>query len=62
MKELDEKKKIIILISLFAVSFIAVLFIDEVEQLQTYHDFADNRTFFGVPNFFDVQAPSRNFR
>jgi len=56
LKELDEHKKIIILISLFAVSFIAVMLIGEIEQYQQYHIFADNRTFFAVPNFFDVSS------
>lgn len=56
MKELDEHKKIIILISLFAVSFVAVMLIGEIEQYQQYHNFADNRTFFAVPNFFDVSS------
>ena len=56
MKELDEHKKIIILISLFAVSLIAVMLFGEIEQYQLYHNFADNRTFFGIPNFFDVSS------
>ena len=54
MKELDEQKKLIILISLFAVSLIAVMLIGKIEQPQSYHNFADNRTFFGIPNFFDT--------
>ncbi len=56
MKELDEHKKIIILLSLFAVLLIAVMLIGEIEQYQPYHNFADNRTFFGIPNFFDVSS------
>jgi len=30
------------------------IFVDPVPQPQRYHDFADNRTFFGIPNAFDV--------
>lgn len=56
MKELSEHKKIIILISLFAVSLIAVMLFGEIEQYQSYHNFADSRTFFGIPNFFDVSS------
>ena len=56
MKELSEHKKIIILISLFAVSLIAVMLFGEIEQYQSYHNFADSRTFFAVPNFFDVSS------
>ena len=54
LKELDEQKKLIILLSLLAVSLIAVLFIGKIEQPQSYHNFADNRTFFGIPNFLDT--------
>ena len=56
MKELSEQKKLIILISLFAVSLIVVMLIGKIEQPQSYHNFADNRTFFAVPNFFDVTS------
>ena len=54
LKELDEQKKLIILISLFAVSLIAMMFFGKIEQTQSYHNFADNRIFFGIPNFFDT--------
>ncbi|MCH8299364.1 MAG: ceramidase domain-containing protein [Candidatus Marinimicrobia bacterium] len=54
LKELDEQKKLIILISLFAVSLVAMMLFGKIEQPQSYHNFADNRTFFGVPNFFDT--------
>ncbi len=54
MKDLDSQKKILILISLFVLSFIAVMLTGKIEQYQSYHKFADSRTFFGVPNFFDV--------
>ena len=54
MKELDEQKKLIILISLFAVSLVAVMLFGKIEQPQSYHNFADNRNFFGIPNFFDT--------
>ena len=54
LKEIDEQKKIIILISLFTVSLIAVVLIGEIEQYQSYHDFADSRIFFALPNFSDV--------
>jgi len=43
--------------SLLGVVFVAILtvfFIPAIPQDIGYHDFADNRTFFGVPNFFNV--------
>ncbi|TFB10500.1 hypothetical protein E3V55_05775 [Candidatus Marinimicrobia bacterium MT.SAG.3] len=54
LKELDEQKKLIILLSLFAVSLIAMMLFGKIEQPQSYHNFADNRTFFGIPNFFNT--------
>ncbi len=35
-------------------SFAGVMSLDPIAQLPSYHDFADQRIFFGVPNFFDV--------
>ncbi len=32
------------------------MLIGEIEQYQSYHNFADSRTFFGIPNFFDVSS------
>jgi len=54
LKELPEQKKLIILLSLFAVSLLAVMLFGKIEQPQSYHNFADNRNFFGIPNFFDT--------
>ena len=31
-----------------------MMFFGKIEQTQSYHNFADNRTFFGIPNFFDT--------
>ena len=28
--------------------------VDPITQYPSYHNFADTRTFFGIPNFFDV--------
>jgi len=35
-------------------SFIVILLLDPIHQNQEYHNFADQRTFFAIPNFFDV--------
>jgi hypothetical protein len=43
-----------ILVSLMAVSLAALLLLPPISQDQSYHRFADQRTFFGVPNFWNV--------
>ena len=46
--------------ALLAVSFFAIIvvfvFVDPYPQPQSYHAFADNRTLFGVPNFWNVAS------
>ncbi len=42
--------------TLFAVLLIAVMLIGEIRQYQLYHNFADKRSFLGIPNFFDVSS------
>jgi len=41
-------------IALAAVSVIAVLFLPPISQDPRYHEFADQRTIFGIPNFWNV--------
>lgn len=43
-----------ILILVIIGSFIIMMFFDTIGQIQAYHDFADKRGFFEIPNFFDV--------
>jgi predicted membrane channel-forming protein YqfA (hemolysin III family) len=47
-------KKVWFLLGALLVAAILVLFIPPVPQAQTYHNFADRRTFVGIPNCFDV--------
>lgn len=42
------------LLATIVVSFAAIFFIPRFGQDPRYHDFADKRAFFGIPNFFDV--------
>ncbi len=35
-------------------SFIMMISLDTISQAQSYHDFADKRAIFAIPNFFDV--------
>lgn len=43
---------IILLITVAAI--VSVLFVEPIAQNQEYHLFADNRTFFSIPNFWNV--------
>lgn len=52
---MQKKYRYILLVILVAV--IAVLFyIDPIPQPQAYHSFADQRLFFGIPNFWNVMS------
>jgi hypothetical protein len=42
------------LFGLAAVSLIGLLFVPPIPQPQSYHRFADERTLFGIPNFWNV--------
>ena len=43
-----------ILILVILISFLIMMSFDTISQVQSYHDFADKRIIFGIPNFFDV--------
>ena len=49
-----KKHRVIILLVLMAVSLLGLLLLPPITQNQDYHNFADQRTFFGVPNFWNV--------
>lgn len=46
----------LILIGLIVLSLALLMFLEPIKQDLSYHDFADRRTFFGIPNFFDVMT------
>ena len=46
--------RIVVLVALCAAAIIAVLFVDPIAQDPAYHDFADQRSAFGITNFADV--------
>jgi len=47
-------RPLIFLSGLAAVSLLALLLVPPIPQSQTYHSFADQRTLFGIPNFWNV--------
>src|SRR6516225_7509435 len=44
----------LLFLALMAASLAALLLLPPISQDQSYHRFADQRTFFGVPNFWNV--------
>lgn len=44
------------LVAIIVLSFVAVFFIPKFGQDPEYHDFADKRALFGIPNFLDVAS------
>ena len=49
-----KKNRIIILLVLMAVLLLALLLLPPITQNQDYHHFADQRTIFGIPHFWNV--------
>jgi predicted membrane channel-forming protein YqfA (hemolysin III family) len=53
MKQNDFRKQIV-LYAIALGTFLVILLLDPIIQDQQYHNFADQRSFFAIPNFFDV--------
>lgn len=49
-----ENSKIKILLTLSMLCSTAIFFLPKIPQNPSYHNFADQRLFFGIPNFWDV--------
>ncbi len=52
LRKLSPEKHLIYYI--FISSFLLLFFIDPIHQDQDYHNFIDQRSFLGIPNFIDV--------
>jgi len=46
----------IVLIVIITVSFAWMMSLDPIAQSQVYHNFADQRSILGIPNFLDVAS------
>jgi hypothetical protein len=47
-------KRLLLLIGIAAIAFIAILFVEPIPQNNAYHNFADKRVVFSIPYFFNV--------
>ncbi len=54
MDSLSRRTKISILIGISLLAIVAVFFVEPIAQDQQYHQFADQRTFWNIPNTWDV--------
>ena len=48
------KRRVVILLVLMVASLFSLLLLPPIPQNQNYHDFADQWTFLGIPNFWNV--------
>jgi len=49
-----KSRRVLALLVVMAASLVGLLFLPPIAQDQSYHEFADQRTFFGIPNFWNV--------
>jgi len=50
----NKSRRVLALLVVMAASLVGLLFLPPIAQDQSYHAFADERTFFGIPNFWNV--------
>ena len=48
--------RIVVIAGLTAIAAIAVMFVPRIPQPPDYHNFADQRAYFGMPNFLNVAS------
>ncbi|MDH5546438.1 MAG: ceramidase [Gammaproteobacteria bacterium] len=53
---MDKSQRIVLLLIISAVAIIATFFIPPIPQWPEYHQFADQRTYFGMANFLNVAS------
>lgn len=56
MQQSSTNWRVLALVALAVVSFFALFLFPPFAQDPAYHNFADRRAFFGIPNFFDVAS------
>jgi Ceramidase len=56
LRRAKKDRHAVALVSLMAISIAGLLMLSPIPQDQNYHDFADQRTLLGVPNFWNVAS------
>jgi di/tricarboxylate transporter len=54
MTSAKNRRRVLALLALMAASLVGLLLLGPITQDQSYHEFADQRTVFGMPNFWNV--------
>lgn len=50
----ENRRRVLIFLALMVASLAGLLLLPQINQNQTYHDFADQRTILGIPHFWNV--------
>jgi hypothetical protein len=50
----ENRRRVLIFLALMVASLAGLLLMPQINQNQTYHDFADQRTILGIPHFWNV--------
>jgi hypothetical protein len=50
----QNSRRVLVFLTLMAASLLGLLLLPQINQNQTYHDFADQRTILGIPHFWNV--------
>ena len=54
LESTKNSRRVLIFLVIMAVSLVGLLLLPPISQDQNYHDFADQRTIFGMPHFWNV--------
>ena len=50
----ENRRRVLVFLALMVASLAGLLLMPQINQNQTYHDFADQRTILGIPHFWNV--------
>ena len=50
----ENRRRVLVFLALMVASLAGLLLLPQINQNQTYHDFADQRTILGIPHFWNV--------
>ena len=53
-KNVESRRRVLVFLALVVTSLLALLLLPPIPQDQDYHQFADQRTLWGIPNFWNV--------
>ncbi|MFQ5934933.1 MAG: ceramidase domain-containing protein [Acidiferrobacterales bacterium] len=54
LASMSNRRREVVLLAIVSVTFMGVMLLEPIPQSLSYHDFADDRPFLGIPNFLNV--------